>query len=173
MVTVAEDRPEGPSPRIVDELAERLGDGLDATHQALVEATHLAELTTADVLAAGRARRAIAACHLHQLEAAKRVRDDWLEPSLQSQLGRLSRLHGAEWSPWLQTVRAGLHGCRATLAATDNDLLACWSQLADRISQVSVSIQTIGQQFSDRVSAHVDMEAATPTERTVTCRTNA
>jgi hypothetical protein len=148
VVTVAEDRPDGSAPRIVDELHERLGDVLGATGQAAAQAGSLVDLATEDAPPLGRIRKALRDCHAHHLEASTVLRDHLLDPWYQSQLARLANDKAGEWQPWAAAVRAGLIACRSPLVAVDQDLVTCWAALTDRNGQISVTAHAVGQHFA-------------------------
>lgn len=152
-VTVTEDRPEGPSPRLVDGLEERLTDAIDGTRQALTVATMVLGLTTDDIASPATLHRSLAACHTHVLEVSRIVRDDILDPTYQRDLHRLAQERspghrGDEWSGWVQVVHTGLIACRGLLAMIDEDLLACWVDIGGRAGQINVSVQAVGQRFA-------------------------
>jgi hypothetical protein len=152
-VTVTEDPPDGPVPRIVEGLCERVGDAVGAAGEAVAEAASLVDLAEDDPMPTGRIRKALAACHAKHLEVGRVVRDELLDPSYQFELGRVAKSRVAEWSTWVQVVRAGLSGCRAIVATIDDDLLACWTGLAGGTGQINVSVHAVGQRFAGAVSA--------------------
>jgi hypothetical protein len=163
VLTASEDRPDGRLTRIIQELEEQLEDALGGVVQTAAHATALRAMSAEDPAPYGRMRRELRSCHGRHLEVDRLLRDDLGDPVRQLELARYVQRRGAAWPGWLKIVRDGVDVARSRANSVDDDLLACWVELTDRIGQINVSVQAVGQQFATEGA----LPELAPSERTM------
>jgi hypothetical protein len=150
-VTVVEDRPVRGSVVLVDHLDNLTTDVISALEEA---DAHVAEAQLVDERAGtfdvvSRALRLVhgllnrvTATYVGELAAHDRI----------AQLLAMGGERGREWRVWSREVKTGIDRCGAPLHQASGAILECWSELAERMTRTSVSVQAtnIGQQITVR-----------------------
>jgi len=154
-VTVGDTPPEDEA-ALADGMENAVLDMMGALHETR-RAALLARKAVGHPPDLDNARRALTRCQerFHRIE-----RQFGSELAAFERLKELERL-GHErraWLPWTSMVKRGIEECRAPLEKSNKTLAACWQELAERIGNVSVSVQAIGQQIQSPARVKV-MEA--------------
>ena len=150
-VTVIEDRPARRSVVLVDQLDNVITDMTSALEEA-------------DALAVQAMHEAQPNGPLEPVQAALRGIHTLLNRFTASYIGQLaSHDHlaqllemgderGRGWWEWSQEVKTAIERCAAPMNGVAGAMVACWSELAERLARNSVSVQAtnIGQQITVR-----------------------
>ena len=150
-VTVIEDRPARQSVVLVDQLDNIITDMFSALEEA-------------DALAAHALQGAQPNGPLEQVQAGLRGIHALVNRFTATYIGQLaSHDHlaqllemgderGRGWWEWSQEVKRAIERCAAPMSGVAGAMVACWSELAERLARNSVSVQAtnIGQQITLR-----------------------
>jgi len=145
-VTAVEDGPTGQQSMLVDTLGDAIDDALGLVHDAFTAAAE-ALAASQPPLDIERVRFQLAACHHATTRLLRRVLTDLYSPRRGDDLARVAR-RGQQWRMWSGTVSDAVEGCVEPLCAAIEQLGACWREVADRGSLVSVNATNVGQQIS-------------------------
>lgn len=143
---------------LADGLENAVLDMMGTLHEAR-RAAMQARKAVADPVDLNRARRALGLCQdrFHRVEllfASELVSYEKLKEL--ARLGNERRL----WMPWASTVKVGIEQCREPLELASRALAACWSELAERLGTVNITMQAtnVGQQITVPKGAAEDFE---------------
>jgi hypothetical protein len=145
-VTAVEDGPTGQESVLVDTLGDAVDDALGLAREAFTaaaEALHDAE----PPFDAERVRIHLAACHDATARMLRRVLNDLYSPRRGDDLSRIAR-RGRQWRMWSETVRDAAERCVPPLIDALESLAACWRDVSERSSMVSVHSTNVGQQIT-------------------------
>jgi hypothetical protein len=150
-VTVIEDRPARRSVVLVDQLDNVITDMTSALEEADALAVHAMHEAQPNgpleaVQAALRGIHALlnrfTASYIGQLASHDHL----------AQLLEMGDERGRGWWEWSQEVKTAIERCAAPMSGVAGAMVACWSELAERLARNSVSVQAtnIGQQITVR-----------------------
>jgi hypothetical protein len=145
-VTAVEDGPTGQESVLVDTLGDAVDDALGLAREAFTaaaEALHDAE----PPLDVERVRIRLAACHDATARMLRRVLNDLHSPRRGDDLSRIAR-RGRQWRMWSEAVRDAAERCVPPLVDALESLFACWRDVSERSSTVSVHATNVGQQIT-------------------------
>lgn len=150
-VTITEDKPTRGATVLVDQLDNLVTDLLGMLEEANVHMTQaLRNCKSSGQLE--QVRRTL--CEIHALinRFTTQYTGEVGAYSTLSKLLEMGRERGREWREWSLEVKTAVERCRVPIMTVSDALLDCWSELAQRMAQGSISMQTtsIGQQIALR-----------------------
>ena len=134
------DQPPRDTPALVQDLGERIEILLGWLREAATAGTEAARAVTSP-LDTDRARRALARCQEALDKAARYLTFEIATRDKLNQLAALGRRRGGEWSVWAPFVCKTLGECQADGYDTNQALLRCWHDLAERSLSTAISVQ--------------------------------
>ena len=148
-LTIVEDRPRGAEVVLVDELGDGIDDMVGWVEEAAAGAAAARDSAAHPPDAQGLFG-ALAACQGPVDRAADTLHAALLADWRIADVGALGRERGGEWLAWSGGVELALRRVEAALTEVAWAFVACWRDLAERVSAslVSVTNNSIGQQIT-------------------------
>jgi hypothetical protein len=138
---VVEDRPCDSDVVPVQTLGDAVSDLLGSVQEAL-EATSDGLRALRALGKPSAARGALVRTHEATNKASRRLASEVADRARLGDLDDLARTRGRSWGPWMVGVGEAVDRCGPPLWDVQQGLLACWSELTDRLAEPLVPIAT-------------------------------
>ncbi|HKP01845.1 MAG TPA: hypothetical protein VJU77_00655 [Chthoniobacterales bacterium] len=150
-VTVTEDKPAAGAVVLVDQLENLVTDLSGTVEEADARA---AQIILGSQLNGPSDQSRIALREIHGLinRFTALYADELSAHDPIAQLLEMGRERGREWRDWSKVVKTAIERCAAPMKAAASAIMECWSDLAERLTRNSVSVQAtnIGQHITLR-----------------------